>query len=447
VRLPRIELPHSLSFTALLGVLLGLPLILNPGWYSHDELQWAAQAMPLVGAPADAGWPDFQRFQYRPLTFQLWLWLSSACFETPILYHAVHYGLGLLLALALMGTLRLHGWTSARAQAATLIFMVHPYATYVHGWVATLADLLWVAGGVGIAALLSKPAHAHWPQPLRLSVIALLTTAALLSKESALSLAALVAVWAGWRRDRAAVLAALAVLLPVLVYLGLRLPVILSQPDDATYGWSPLWPPLRLAQYFSFPLALDVREVQVLAIRPHAYALSALATLLMLILVARAQPRLALLWVVAGAAALGPVLLLASAASQYGYGLAMLSAVVWAAALAQLQGHARQLLLIGVSLVALHGLQGALQMQSAGRLSARFLPELAQALQAEPPTAELRLSLAQARQPWLYQRLLHGVPHYAGVPLAGRARLQEGDEGADLRILRDGSLQPISKGR
>lgn len=442
MRQARSELLHAWPATAAIGLLLSLPLILNPGWYSHDELQWAAQALPLDDTPGYVGWLDWQRFQYRPLTFQLWLWLSWALFETPMLYHAVHAGAGVLVALALQGVLGLHGWPRARAQLAALVFLMHPYAVYVHGWVATLADVLWVAAGLGMAALFTARASAQLSLATRLSLLFALTVLALLAKESALSLCALVAVWALWRRRREDLLALLAVALPTLLYLGLRLPVILSRPDDVTYGWSPLWPPLRFAQYFAFPLALDVREVQVLALRPLTFALAGVGTLLMLGLAIRAQRALGLLWLAAGAAALGPVLLLASAASQYGYALAMLSAVVWAAAQARLQGTARHLLLAAVCLVCAHGLQGAWRMQTAGRLSANFLADSAHALRANPQS-KLTLSLAQARQPWLYQRLTHEVPHYAGVPMFDRIRLQDTDEGADYRVLRDGRLEPV----
>jgi hypothetical protein len=58
---------------ALVGALLLVPLALNPGWFSHDELQWAAFARPLDGVPIAAGWLEVERFQYRPLTFELWL--------------------------------------------------------------------------------------------------------------------------------------------------------------------------------------------------------------------------------------------------------------------------------------------------------------------------------------------------------------------------------------
>lgn len=58
-----------------LTVLAQWPLWSNPGYFSHDELQWAAAAHPPAGTPvAWRGWFDVQVFQFRPLTFNLWLW-------------------------------------------------------------------------------------------------------------------------------------------------------------------------------------------------------------------------------------------------------------------------------------------------------------------------------------------------------------------------------------
>ena len=56
----------------LAALILQLPLILNPGYFSHDELQWAA----LANASTPSPWLETSAFQYRPLTFSLWMALS-----------------------------------------------------------------------------------------------------------------------------------------------------------------------------------------------------------------------------------------------------------------------------------------------------------------------------------------------------------------------------------
>ena len=48
------------------------PLVSNPGYFSHDELQWAARAGTTGPIPWES-WTAVDAFQYRPLTFNLWL--------------------------------------------------------------------------------------------------------------------------------------------------------------------------------------------------------------------------------------------------------------------------------------------------------------------------------------------------------------------------------------
>src|SRR5688572_33390367 len=67
----------------------------NPGYFSHDELQWAARA--AAPDPADSAatdWLAVDTFQYRPLTFRLWLLLSTLAFDTPWAMHALWLGFG-----------------------------------------------------------------------------------------------------------------------------------------------------------------------------------------------------------------------------------------------------------------------------------------------------------------------------------------------------------------
>ena len=61
------RLRAALPWLAALAVMaLQWPLVANPGYFSHDELQWAVHA---TGAAVD--WADIGAFQYRPLTFSL----------------------------------------------------------------------------------------------------------------------------------------------------------------------------------------------------------------------------------------------------------------------------------------------------------------------------------------------------------------------------------------
>ena len=134
----RAATPALVFFAVLLAQ---LPLILNPGYFSHDELQWAVRAVDGYAFP----WLDNDAFQYRPLTFNLWLWLSWHLFEQPQAFHAVLVAWGAGNAALLFAVGRGFGVRTWPAVVGALSFALGPYAAYVHGWVGTLADLVWVA--------------------------------------------------------------------------------------------------------------------------------------------------------------------------------------------------------------------------------------------------------------------------------------------------------------
>src|SRR6185312_634823 len=56
----------------LVACVLSLPLVWNPGYFSHDELQWLAFAdQPTLAQIHWSAWVNLSPFQYRPLTFNL----------------------------------------------------------------------------------------------------------------------------------------------------------------------------------------------------------------------------------------------------------------------------------------------------------------------------------------------------------------------------------------
>ena len=78
---------HAFPLFVLLVALQWL-LVDNPGYFSHDELEWGARAdvahwrdLPWMG------WADVAVLQWRPLTFNLWLLVSHATFGWPQAMH------------------------------------------------------------------------------------------------------------------------------------------------------------------------------------------------------------------------------------------------------------------------------------------------------------------------------------------------------------------------
>lgn len=446
----RFPLFATLTGFVVIAALLQLPLILNPGYYSHDELQWAALADVAPGARLPwVEWLNWQVFQFRPLTLNLWLELSHLFFKQPIAFHALWVALGIgngLLLLRLMQRLKV---ADAPALLFALGFTLGPYAAYTHGWVATLADLLWVGSGLTIAHVMlwadDHPAR-HWPA---CAIAFVFTTLALLSKESAIVLPALLALaWLLSGRPRLLRDATIATALPVAVYLSLRLDIILfaSRPTGA-YQWSFLSIPKQWLMYQLYPLVPSVVEIHVLLLTTSTQHLlwAGALCLTLAILAFRANARAGLLLVIGGGMALGPVLLLEIPADHYGYGFAVVSMLALALAWAGLGRVGRSLAVLFVIVCVWHGINVQRDLRADGERQARFSPALAHAV-ATATHVPIRLHLS-GHHDWVYLRATHEIVRYAGVPIGDRVQLVGADEAADYDIQPDGSLKKTLQGK
>lgn len=424
-----------------LVLLAQLPLATNPGYFSHDELQWAAYAQARGGFP----WLAVEAFQYRPLTFNLWLWLSRGLFAQPQAFHAMVLALGAANALLLALALRRFGATPRAALGGALVFALGPYAAYVHGWVGTLGDLLWVGLGLLGACLAARPR----PLPAMALAALLLTTVALLAKEAALSLPALAAVAAwldrGRRRQWLAALAGSA--LPALAYLALRHGALANvAPQDASYAWSLANAPARWLEYQLFPANLPVFEPHNTLARGLDLRTGVAAALWLGLVAALARTgwRRAVGFVAGGIAALGPVLVLGQAGNQYAYGFAAVSAGVVALAWPALPRWGRGLAVVLAVLLLVHGANVVRQVRAVGEVQAVFSPALARAVAAAPPGGTVRLAPAADAAGWMFQRFTHDIPAYRGVAIGNRVRLVAPGEAADYTIAADGRLLPAA---
>lgn len=420
----------------LLLVIVQWPLVLNPGWLSHDELQWAARAAlaPWSELPWVA-WGDWQAFQYRPLTFNLWLVLAHALAAHPFLLHGVFVGLGSLDALLLASVVRATGARTRVAAVAALVFVLSPYASYVHGWVATLGDLLVATAAlVGLRLLqrASRESARAWPAALALPV---LVTLALLAKEAAIVLpvALLPALYRAPRPRRVLALIALAGV-PVLAYLALRLPVLWSVPaGDASYAWRLAHVPARLAEYLLYPFLPPLFEVAP-TLAKSVPRLAAAAACLVALLAALATRgwRWPLAWLALYTLLLAPVLVLATSYDQYAYLASAGTVGCVATAWPHLGRGARAAIALVALVVVAHGLAVMQRMHAAGAFQARFTADWRElvARGAGLPC----ITLADERDRWLIERLVHEVPQHAGACLA--------PAGSTTRLLlqRDGHL-------
>lgn len=429
-----------------LVLLAQLPLILNPGYFSHDELQWAAFAAD--GHPV--AWTALREFQYRPLTFNLWMWLSRALFARPHAFHALLIAWGAANAALVCGVSRRFGMATGPAIVGALVFALGPYATYVHGWVGTLADLAWLS----CALLCATIAVRHPRAWLAAVAAAALTTVGLLAKEAAVSIPAMLALaWWFDGRKRAWAGATLGAGGVTALYLALRIGVLLHAPrtgDQYTLDIGHL--PVRWLEYQMYPAMPSLFETFNTLSRGFTSGVAAamVAWCALLVVLWRSHPRLVAVFLLAGFAALGPVLLLGASFNHYAYGFAAITAATAAAAWMRAAPWARGVLALLALVSTWHGVNVMRQMRHVGEVQSVFSPALADVLRGD--AGHVRLRVASDADGWIFQRLTHEVPSYDGVDIGDRVELVAADATApgmpvdgvpaDFIIAADGHLLP-----
>ena len=433
---PRRDIIIALQVFAL-ACLLQLPLALNPGYYSHDELQWAVYATDGVRV----SWLDLSTFQYRPLTFNLWMLLSRALFDTPMLFHAVLVAAGALNAALLFAVGRGFGMHIRPAMVGALVFVLSPYAVYTHGWVGCIADVLWVCCALMLALCVQ-----HSKRPAVAGLAAALSTAiALLAKEAAFAIPPLLAL-AWWFHGRKSkwLFATFASGAVAAIYLGLRMDVLLNAPREGSQYLLSAWhAPLRWLEYQTFAPIVPLLETFTTLQRGWPVAVAGALWSGLLAALWQAGRRYAALFLFGGIAALLPVLPLGSAWNHYAYGFAAVAAMTVAAAWPRASRNGRVAIGVFALLVVLHGGAVMWRMQQVGRIQSVFSPALAEAVRTRTDPAPVVLQLAPGLRPWIVQRLTHDIPRYEGVRIGDRVRLAAAGEKANYIVQPDGRLRVV----
>ncbi len=428
--------------------LLQLPLILNPGYFAADELQWWARAD--VERLSDLPWLDWRSIdvlQYRPSTFNLWLALAWLFADAPMLMHGVFAGIGAINA-SLLGTcLHILGASRRVAIVAAWAFVLTPYAAYTHGWTATLADLLVVSCALlGVLALHRATSERQSVPIVAIVTGASLVTVALTAKESALAMPVLFAA-AAWRwrnaRPRTCALFIAVACIPVVVYLHWRWPVLAHAGDaDAAYGWSVGNVPRRLSEYLLFPYLPPLFEVAP-TLEKSIARLSVAAVLLASFLwsLASASRWLPWVWLVLQVGLLSPVLVLGITYNHYAY-LATVAAIgVPALAWSRLPAHSRRILCVTALVVCVHGVQVMSKMHAIGVAERRFHEGLALAVRnagGDP----VRVAAADRAGEWMLRRFVDHVPGYRGTSFERVDRVDP-DDAPTHRMDGEGQLHAV----
>lgn len=437
------SLPTWIITVFLTALFVQLPMVFNPGFFSHDELQWASRAN--VGSVSQlpwVAWLDLDAYQYRPLTFNLWLWLSHHGFDHPKLFHAIWVLWGTINALMLSVIGRKRGLSQAAAWLLGLLFITSPYAMYVHGWVATLADLL-VMSALLLLVYLTMSNRNGW---FALLASMLFTAMALMSKESAMAIPALLGViWLFGGRQKKWLAATVAAGFVVAAYLYLRLPVLLQQPEGTHYTLGFWHAPLRWLEYHLYWVTpVDLEPIAITSRGWHV--VTAAASLLFLgfwLVLWRTSRHLFWALILGGLALLGPVLPIASSASQYGYLFSAWCLFLIVTAWPQVSHWGRHYLLLLGGLSMLHGFIVMAAMIYTGKIQSVFSPTLASLVSKQTSNEPIRLQLAPGARPWLFKRLTHDIHSYHGVVIGDRIQIVDHGMSADFLIQPEGQITSL----
>jgi hypothetical protein len=433
-QLTRVPLP-------LLLLALQLPLILNPGYFSHDELQWWSRAdVPSSADLPWIAWLDFSPLQYRPLTFNLWLVLAHASAATPWLMHLAFVALGTANAWLLARVLASANVPPRVCYAAAVVFALSPFVVYVHGWTGTLADLLVLLFALLAARAIqhATPTESTATRAIRAFGAALLVALALLCKESAIVLPALLVLVAyGQPSSRTMRLAVAFSAAIVIAYLALRVPILVdSASTNPAYAWSPQNIAPRLTEYLLYPFTPPLFEIGPLFNASAARLVAASAcVILWLYALATRNWRWPAVWLAAFICALAPVLVLPIAYDHYAYLASATTIAIAASAWPTLRRPPRTTLAILAAIAVAHGAAVMSRMVAAGVVERNLHADLLEIIQLDPHTSVV-VTAADPRDAWLLERLLHDVDRYRGVSMLNVGVPENGEAAPGARRYR-----------
>lgn len=188
-----------LIFLIFVACLLNFLIIANPGYYSHDELGFGFFSQGFTGERtlSTIDWFSFfnvQAPQYRPITFNIWLFSSHFLYSYPPLFHLFLVLLYLIPAVLLYVLVMETSDDKKLAIISCLIYLLLPSTTFAIAWVGTIAEALWVIFSLLVFIVCYKYQHNKLIHILNGNLIAtqitigILFILSMMSKETAITI-------------------------------------------------------------------------------------------------------------------------------------------------------------------------------------------------------------------------------------------------------------------
>jgi hypothetical protein len=462
----------------LLTIVTHVIVVASPGFYSHDEWQRVdgIESLGFLGYMQNYGafrvGTEFGN-PVRPIGFLQQgiaaLWMQSS----PWLAHLIGVLNHSIAVVLFLWILKRAGFSDFVSALAALLLIFSPLATTATGWLAASFDQLYVIFLMLVAAVAVRLPN-HPLSPTGVATLLLATTAALLSKETAVIAIGVVPLIAFIRycltsaqfNWRPFAVATVCVAIPIIAYLAFRAPAIAASFfRSAEHAYTPsianAWS--NLASYFAYPFlwkTVELTEVPDVSMWKLAFAVS-----LHLALVVALYLRVGGWSVVAYLAAyflfLVPVLLLPAPGGHYMYGSALALSLAIAVIAESLRTSRRPLaaLLTAPFIVVLwvHCIAIETRLYSNGVCQANFLKQLDAVLLSKTSGITSVLVTYDEGAPWYVPfRAVSGRKRYenAGQPIVRFAQAtrdgpsqRSGLAGSEVSLRWTAACELIGEGR
>jgi hypothetical protein len=391
-----------------IGVIANILLIAIPGFYSHDELDWQNR-IARNDYPWSFGLGNFTTSPFFRLLGTIFISASLRLPLQPVGAHLTEVLLSIATACLLYRAVAL--FRPGRALAAAILFMLMPGFAYSSAWVAAGFDLQFTF--LGVVYILCAVTYWRGGHLLYLIVGVVAFVIALGCKETALSIpicAALVVFIDRDRIDRRRVVILAAFtggLVVIYLALGATRIVRMSVSGEGGYRFGDGLQVLKnLLAYFGFPFAPKIVEIQAFPFWDTRQVPRLILPHLVLIglILWRAGPRWALIYLIAFYATLLPVLLISKYETQYTYAgsLALAMALVW-----ERQWLVAVLVALLTLILVAHGLTIQQEMYRTGICQTRALETLKAVLKDTAPEAPLAVLVRDDTPWWVIARAVH----------------------------------------
>ena len=301
------------------GIVLNIGIAMNPGYFSHDEISWGLKVFDVGFNQIEfSSIFSYNDFHYRPLNFNLWLFLSYFLYDKPQLFHFFVLCWGVVNSILFYSVMLKLDIRKHVALIAAVFSTCMPSIVFVNGWIGTIGDIAWL-----FFCFSSFLIFLSFPNVIGFVLSLFLFVVALMFKETAVVYPGFVFIYLIRERfsSRKSLIYFLCTTLIFIAYIYLRFDFLFAK-NVAGYSTSLYNIPLRLLEYFLYPfLWMDIEIHGMFSIYSTEKLITSLLLHVALIfLVCRASLMRYFYYISLYFVASVPMLILASSLPHYMYG-------------------------------------------------------------------------------------------------------------------------------